>query len=93
TEVGPFGLAAARTLEQLAERASLSLSIDDAVRTAFRVLEVDAATARAVHYGQRIEAAGMTGTYGITDQDGRALALAVDEGQHAKYLVVLAPAG
>jgi tRNA pseudouridine55 synthase len=93
TEAGPFGLAKARTLEQLADEPSLSLSLDDAVRLAFPTRVVDAATARAVHYGQKIPAAGLAGTYGVVDDSGRALALANDQGEHAKYLVVLAPAG
>ncbi|GAA5115462.1 tRNA pseudouridine(55) synthase TruB [Haloechinothrix salitolerans] len=92
TEVGPFGLARARTLERLEEDPSLSLTLDEAVTTAFDVHMVDAATARAVRYGQRTPAAGLPGTYGIADAEGRALAIATDQGGHAKYLVVLAPA-
>ncbi len=92
TAVGPFGLAGARTLEQLAAEPELSLGLDESVTAAFGVRTVDAVTARAVQYGQRIRAAGVAGTYGIVDADGRALALATDEGDHAKLLVVLAPA-
>ncbi|MPY80410.1 MAG: tRNA pseudouridine(55) synthase TruB [Actinophytocola sp.] len=92
TEVGPFGLATARTLEQLEQDPSLSLTLDEAVTTAFATHTVDAATARAVSYGQRTPAAGIQDTYGIVDADGHALAIATDQGSHAKYLVVLAPA-
>ncbi|MFO7192565.1 MULTISPECIES: tRNA pseudouridine(55) synthase TruB [Thermocrispum] len=92
TKAGPFGLAAARTLEELEEHPTLSLSLDAAVRAAFPIRQAGAAAAKAVRYGQRIPAAGVEGTYGIVDQQGRALALAVDRGRHAKYLVVLAPA-
>lgn len=92
TEVGPFGLAKARTLEQLEAEPALSLSIDDAVATAFATRVVDAATARAVQFGQPIPAADMTGAYAIVDGDGRALALAIDQGGSTKFLVVLAPA-
>jgi len=92
TEVGPFGLATARTLERLEQDSALSLSLDEAVTTAFASHAVDAATARAVRYGQRIPAAGIGGSYGIVDAEGRALAIATDQGGHAKYLVVLAPA-
>jgi len=92
TKAGPFGLDVARTVEQLQEQPSLSLSLDEAVRHAFPVRRVDAAETKAVRFGQRLAAAGASGTYGIVDPDGRALALAVDQGKHAKYLVVLAPA-
>ncbi|MPY98998.1 MAG: tRNA pseudouridine(55) synthase TruB [Actinophytocola sp.] len=92
TEVGPFGLAKARTLQQLEHDPSLSLSLDEAVSTAFDVHTADAATARAVRYGQRTPAAGLPGTYGIVDVEGHALAIATDQGGHAKYLVVLDPA-
>lgn len=92
TEVGPFGLAKARTLEQLEQDPKLSLTLDEAVTTAFPTHTVAAATARAVRYGQRTPAAGIAGTYGIVDTDGDALAIATDQGGHAKYLVVLAPA-
>ncbi|WP_034272460.1 tRNA pseudouridine(55) synthase TruB [Haloechinothrix halophila] len=92
TEVGPFGLAKARTLEQLEQDPNLSLTLDEAVTTAFPTHTVDAATARAVRYGQRTPAAGIAGTYGIVDTEGDALAIATDQGGHAKYLVVLAPA-
>lgn len=92
TKAGPFGLDVARTVEQLQEQPSLSLSLDEAVRQAFPVRRVDVAETKAVRFGQRLAAAGASGTYGIVDPDGRALALAVDQGKHAKYLVVLAPA-
>ncbi len=92
TTVGPFGLTRARTLEQLKAEPTLSFGLDEAVVAAFGAHRVDAADARAVGYGQPIPAAGIEGTYGVIDQDGRALALATDEGERARYLVVLAPA-
>ncbi|MFD4249968.1 tRNA pseudouridine(55) synthase TruB [Amycolatopsis thermoflava] len=92
TTVGPFGIAAARTLEQLEEKPELSFDLDDAVAAAFPRYEVDAATARAVRYGQQVRASGIEGTYGVFDPDGHALALAVDAGGVARSVVVLAPA-
>lgn len=93
TRVGTFGIAQAVTLERLAERPALSLTLDAAVAAAFPRREVGAAQARAVTHGQRLPATGIAGTYGIFDPAGRALALARDEGPHAKPVVVLAPAG
>lgn len=92
TEVGPFGLAHARTLEQLADRPELSLTLDGAVSTAFATHTVDAATAVDVRHGRPIPAVGVPGTYGLCTTDGAALALATDRGGHARYHVVLAPA-
>ncbi|MDQ0382402.1 tRNA pseudouridine(55) synthase TruB [Amycolatopsis thermophila] len=92
TTVGPFGIAAARTLEQLEDQPRLSLDLDEAVATAFPRYDVDATTARAVRYGQQVRASGIEGTYGVFGPDGRALALAVDAGGVARSVVVLAPA-
>jgi tRNA pseudouridine55 synthase len=92
TTVGPFALTAARTLERLEEEPELSLDLGAAVATAFPRRDVDAATARAVQYGQKIPAAGIEGTYGVFDPDGRVLALAVDSGGVARSVVVLSPA-
>ena len=93
TRVGPFGLARARTLDQLDERPELSLGLDEAVATAFPRVDVDAAVARALTHGQQVPAAGLTGTYGVFGPDSRAVALLRDEDGSAKPLLVLTPAG
>jgi tRNA pseudouridine55 synthase len=97
TQVGPFGLRAARTLDQLTELPELSLDLDAAVALAFPRRDVDARSADAVAHGQRLLPGGLPGTYGIFDPDGHVVALARDEGVgrtgHATALVVLAPAG
>jgi tRNA pseudouridine55 synthase len=92
TTVGPFGLAAARTLDQLADAPSVSLDLDAAVRTAFPVAQVSESAARAIRYGQRTPATGIDGTYGVFDPDGVAVALAADRGNTLKTLIVLDPA-
>ncbi|MEU6644868.1 tRNA pseudouridine(55) synthase TruB [Saccharomonospora sp. NPDC046836] len=92
TTVGPFTLAAARTLEAIEQQPALSLTLDEAVATAFPRRDVDAATARAVRNGQAIPAAGVQGVYGIFDPEGRVLALAAEEREVARPVVVLAPA-
>lgn len=93
TRVGPFDLRVARTLERLQDDPGLSLDLDASVATAFPRRDVDASEATAVRHGQRIPAAGVTGTYGVFDPDGHVLALATDEGELARALVVLDPAG
>lgn len=97
TQVGPFGLRNARTLDQLTEHAELSLDLDAAVSLAFPRRDVDAREAGALAHGQRLSPGGLPGTYGIFDPEGHVVALARDEGSgrtgHATALVVLAPAG
>lgn len=93
TRVGPFGLAPARTLEQLEDAPGLSLDLDQAVGTAFARWDVDRTQARALSHGQAIPAAGLQGTYGVFGPEGSALALVREEGRQAKPVLVLAPAG
>nr|WP_221219488.1 tRNA pseudouridine(55) synthase TruB [Prauserella isguenensis] len=92
TTVGPFTLAAARTLEAVDAEPGLSLNLSEAVAAAFPRRDADAAEARAVRHGQRLPAAGIDGTYGVFGPDGEVLALAEDRGGVAKPVVVLLPA-
>ena len=89
TRVGPFDLRVVTTLDRLADEPGLSLSMDDAVAKAFPRRDVDVRSAAALLRGQKLPAAGIEGTYGVFDPDGRAVALAVDEGQAARSVVVL----
>lgn len=93
TRVGPFGLSVVRTLEQLEQQPELSLEMDHAVETAFPRRDVDRRTARALSHGQQVTAAGVDGTYGMFDPDGRAIALVQDRGRSAKPVLVIVPAG
>ncbi|MEU6270145.1 tRNA pseudouridine(55) synthase TruB [Saccharopolyspora shandongensis] len=92
TRVGPFGLATVRTLDQLEAEPGLSMGLDQAVETAFPRRNVDANTARALSHGQVVPAAGVEGTYGMFDPDGRAVALVRDRGRTAKPVLVIIPA-
>lgn len=89
---GPFTVSDARTLSELEAEPGLTLDMDAAVATAFPRHDVDDGAARAVRHGGRLSAAGVSGTYGIFGPDGRALALAVDDGPKTRSVVVLAPA-
>jgi tRNA pseudouridine55 synthase len=91
TTVGPFTLAKARTLEALEETPELSLDLDSAVAAAFPRRDVDRPTARAVQFGQTVPAAGIEGTYGVFDPDGKVIALAVDADDVTQSVVVLVP--
>ena len=92
TRVGPFDLRVVTTLDHLAEQPGLSLSLDDAVAKAFPRRDVDVRSAAALLRGQQLPAAGITGTYGVFDPAGHAVALAVDAGEAARSVVVLTPA-
>jgi tRNA pseudouridine55 synthase len=92
TTVGPFNVAKARTLEALEEKPGLSLDLDAAVAAAFPRRDVDRATARAVQFGQAVPGAGIEGTYGVFDPDGRVIALAADAEGVTRSVVVLIPA-
>lgn len=92
TTVGPFGLALARSLDDLEREPKLTMDLDAAVAAAFPRREVDRRQAAASTHGQRLPAAGIIGTYGVFDPDGHVVALAVDEGPVARPLVVLTPA-
>ena len=92
TRVGPFDLRVVTTLEELADAPGLSLPLDAAVDAAFPRRDVDDRAAAALLRGQRLPAEGIAGTYGVFDPAGRAIALAVDEGQVTRSVVVLTPA-
>ncbi|MDQ3405169.1 MAG: tRNA pseudouridine(55) synthase TruB [Actinomycetota bacterium] len=89
TTVGPFDLRVARTLERLEEEPGLSLNMDAAVNTAFPRRDLTRVETAALSHGRKLPAAGISGTYGIFDQAGSAVALGVDEGASARALVVL----
>ena len=92
TRVGPFVLDHARTLEQLESDPALSLSLDDAVAVAFPRRDLDEAAAADVRHGRALPLSGLPGVHGAFAPDGRALALMQDLDDHARPLVVLAPA-
>ena len=76
TRVGPFGLDAARTLDELGESFSM-LPLDEVVAAAYARVEVDEATAVQVLHGARIPAPeGLDGPAGVFGPDGRVLSVA-----------------
>jgi tRNA pseudouridine55 synthase len=92
TRVGPFDLAQARTLEQLAEDLTV-VPLDDAVASAFPRRELTAEEAIALSYGKKLEPTGAVGTHGAFAPDGRCIALVEDRDDVARPTVVFAPAG
>ncbi|WP_225754101.1 tRNA pseudouridine(55) synthase TruB [Actinotalea sp. Marseille-Q4924] len=97
TRVGGYGLAVARTLEQLEESFTV-LSLEDAARAAFAVRELDDAEAVALGHGKRI-ASAVDGPVGTPEApvaafapDGGLVALLADADGAARPLLVLRPA-
>jgi tRNA pseudouridine55 synthase len=93
TRVGPFGLEGARTLDELADEPTLTLSLQDAVAAAMPRRDIDAPAAEALSHGRRLPAAGIAGVYGAFGPDGRVIALLTERDGEARPVVVLAPAG
>jgi tRNA pseudouridine55 synthase len=93
TRVGPFTLAGAVTLEELAERADpVPVPLDAAVAAAFPRRDLDAAAAARLAHGGRLEPAGLPGPYGAFDPAGAVVALVAEADGVARPLVVFRPA-
>ena len=89
--VGPFDVAAARTLQQHADQLEL-LSVTEVLRAAFPARELDANEARAVRYGQKLGPSGRPDVVAAFDPDGRGIALLTDADDRARPVLVLHPA-
>ncbi|MEU3511764.1 tRNA pseudouridine(55) synthase TruB [Streptomyces longwoodensis] len=92
TRVGPYGLDAARTLDQLQEELTV-MPVAEAAAEAFTRWDVDAQRARLLTNGVRLEMpeeyAG-AGPVAVFDPEGRFLALVEEQKGKAKSLAVLA---
>jgi tRNA pseudouridine55 synthase len=88
TAVGPFDLAAARTLDQLDESFEM-VPIADAARACFASHDLDEAQAADVRFGRalRLELAGLTAVFA---PDGEFLALYEPRGEVARAVAVFA---
>jgi len=95
TRVGPFALAAARTLDQLAALPDpVTLPLANAVGATFPRRDVDTEAEAIVRHGGRLPAVGLPSPYGVFGPGGDVLALFSESGDGtARPLVVLAPAG
>jgi tRNA pseudouridine55 synthase len=89
TRVGPYALARAHTLDQLADDLGI-LPLADAAAAAFPVHRVDAQAAIRLGHGMPLDALGITGPVAVLDPEGSLVALVQDTGRHAKPLTVFA---
>ncbi|MDT7735204.1 MAG: tRNA pseudouridine55 synthase [Mycobacterium sp.] len=92
TRVGRFGIDRARTLDELAEKPTLSLTLDEACLEVFSHRQVTDDEADAVANGRALSPAGIDGVYAAHTVDGRVIALLRDEGARTKSVVVIRPA-
>jgi tRNA pseudouridine55 synthase len=92
TRVGRFGLDQALSLDELAERPRLSLTLDEACLLMFARRDLTSEEADAAGHGRALEPAGIAGVYAATAPDGRVIALLRDEGPRTKSVVVIRPA-
>lgn len=93
TRVGPFDLAAARTLEQLEEAFDTSVvPLDEAAAQSFPRRDLTPQEALALSYGQKLEPSDAPGLLAAFDPDGRCVALVEDAGGRARPTVVFRPA-
>ena len=94
TRVGPFTLAVARTLDEIAGLDDpVAMPLADAVRSAMPGREVSADEARSLSYGKALDAAGIPGTYGAFGPDGTVLALLRESDGRAQPVLVFVAAG
>jgi tRNA pseudouridine55 synthase len=92
TRVGRFGLDQAHTLDELADRPELSVTLDEACAQMFPRRDLTAEEADAAANGRALTPAGIDGVYAATAQDGRVIALLRDDGPRTKSVVVIRPA-
>ena len=92
TRVGHFGLAEARTLDELADAPRLSYTLDAACLLAFPRRDLTVAEAEDARHGRPLTPAGIDGTYAATAPDGQVIALLEDWSARTKSIVVLRPA-
>ncbi len=92
TRVGSFGLDQARTLDELAERPSLSYTLDEACLQSFPRRDLSGDEAEDTRHGRALKPAGIEGVYAATAPDGQVIALLTDQQSRTKSVVVLRPA-
>lgn len=78
TEVGPFSVDEARTLDDLATSPQLTLSLDEALTRCYPPLTVSETDYLALAQGKRLAGRGLDGVHAAVGPDGRAVALVAE---------------
>jgi tRNA pseudouridine55 synthase len=93
TRVGPFELAQAHTLAELAECCDpVWVTLAEAVRATLPARELTAEQTRELSFGRPLEPVGIPGTYGAFGPDGAVVALLAEARGWARPVVVFQPA-
>jgi len=94
TKVGPFDVAQALILEELAERDDpIVLPLPSAIAAAMSVRQITEEEARELSFGRFIAARGLAGTYGAIGPSGEAVALLEERDGAARPVLGFTPAG
>lgn len=91
TELGPFTLDDALTLEQLAEDPRLSLSLDESLTRNFPVLQVTTEEGEALAMGKWLAPRGLEGVHAAVTPEGKAVALIKEKGKRLSTVFVARP--
>lgn len=91
TEVGPFTLDDARSLEELEQAPLLSLSLDEALTRTYPSMSVTDDEAAALSMGKWLEPRGLKGVHAAVTGDGRAVALISEQGKRLSTVFVARP--
>lgn len=91
TEVGPWSLGDAATLEQLAEQPELSLTLDEALPRSYPIVDVTDQEAADLATGKWLEPRGLEGVHAAVTPDGRAVALIREQGDRLATVFVARP--
>ncbi|MGP6172948.1 tRNA pseudouridine(55) synthase TruB [Corynebacterium sp. A21] len=91
TEVGPFNLDDAVTLEELAESPRLSLTLDESLIRNFPVLAVTEEEGAALAMGKWLEPRGLEGVHAAVTPEGKAVALIKEQGKRLATVFVARP--
>ncbi|VZH85554.1 tRNA pseudouridine(55) synthase TruB [Corynebacterium rouxii] len=91
TQVGPFTLDNAVTLEKLEETPRVSLTLDQALAVNYPVLAVSEKEASDLAMGKWLAPLGLKGTHAAVDPHGRAIALVKEQGKRLATIFVARP--
>ena len=90
TQVGPYSITDAKSLDELADAPAISLSLDEALPRTYPTWQVTEQQARDLSMGKRLPACGLDGIHTALAPDGRAIAL-VTEATEIKTIFVARP--
>lgn len=91
TQVGPFTLDNAVTLEKLEETPHVSLTLDQALAASYPVLSVSEKEASNLAMGKWLAPRGLKGTHAAVDPHGRTIALVKEQGKRLATIFVARP--